>query len=623
MLLKDESICSKGHATIVTLNGIFKRYEPHKKRLMYLKRIALAILMVLFLTGISSAADEFQYEEIWVHQGVFDLATGDRASAEKYTVKLHEINEEEDGFSATLLLYVDGEFQKSFFADDSLNNEFVHDKDLTVRTLSIDRTKVTLELYLHEYELVWIPSESRKLAVEDTTQVDNAIIKLLNVSDTIATIEVTIDGKTYVDEYETNAYKKYSDDILLRVRYIDRDSKEINLQPYQPGEPDFKIEINALGDQYSPNMPASFEIYLKNTGTIPARGLTITASASDGQLDPVSYELAMLDTLKIHKIPVNLTLPETPVKENIVIDVNVGGYDYRGNNYQNSTTAQTIVEPYISIEKTIDTHLLEEEDKTKRKIIVEMVVYNNASIGHEVNIHDPIPSTFMPIGIESADWTVFIGAGRSENIRYKALPTVAGTYELEPAIASWYSQGETYDVVSDGTAVTIDVEGALLEVEKDVSLSDIYTGEEVDVTVTITNIGLIDVEVSLTEEIPAGFKFISGEKSWGGSLEAGDKKRLTYTMLAQEEGIIDLPPAMVSYTDEDDIQGTFRSNVEKLYVYSLEPAEINMESENIKNDNEPLSRGGHASFLLSAFATIAGILSIVPLIAYFYIRRSH
>ncbi|WP_160174930.1 COG1361 family protein [Methanococcoides methylutens] len=590
---------------------------------MYLKRIALAILMVLFLTGISSAADEFQYEEIWVHQGVFDLATGDRASAEKYTVKLHEINEEEDGFSATLLLYVDGEFQKSFFADDSLNNEFVHDKDLTVRTLSIDRTKVTLELYLHEYELVWIPSESRKLAVEDTTQVDNAIIKLLNVSDTIATIKVTIDGKTYVDEYETNAYKKYSDEILLRVRYIDRDSKEINLQPYQPGEPDFKIEINALGDQYSPNMPASFEIYLKNTGTIPARGITVTASSSSVQLDPVSYELAMLDTLKIHKIPVNLTLPETPEKENIVIDVNVDGYAYKGNNYQNSTTAQTIVEPYISIEKTIDTHLLTEEDKTKRKIIVEMVVYNNASIGHEVNIHDPIPSTFMPIGIESADWTVFIGAGRSENIRYKALPTVAGTYELGPAVASWYSQGETYDVVSDGAAVTIDVEGALLEVEKDVSLSDIYTGEEVDVTVTITNIGLIDVEVSFTEEIPAGFKFISGEKGWEGPLEAGDEKRLTYKVLAQEEGIIDLPPTMVSYTDEDDIQGTFRSNVEKLYVYSLEPAEINMESENIKNDNEPLSRGGHASFLLSAFATIAGILSIVPLIAYFYIRRSH
>ncbi|UGV40483.1 DUF11 domain-containing protein [Methanococcoides orientis] len=590
---------------------------------MYLKRIALAILIVLFLTGISSAADEFQYEEIWVHQGVFDLATGDRAPAEKYTVKLHEINEEEDGFSATLLLYVNGEFQKSFFADDSLNNEFVYDKDLTVRTLSIDRTKVTLELYLHEYELVWIPTESRKLAVEDTAQVDNAIIKLLNVSDTIATIEVTIDGKKYVDEYETNAYKKYSDDILLRVRYIDRDRKEINLQPYQPGEPDFKIEINALGAQYSPNIPASFEIYLKNTGTIPARGLTITASASDGQLDPVSYELAMLDTLKIHKIPVNLTLPETPEKENIVIDVNVDGYDYRGNNYKNSTTAQTIVKPYISIEKTIDTNLLTEEDKTKRKIIVEMVLYNNASIGHEVNIHDPIPSTFMPIRIESADWTVFIGAGRSENIRYKALPTVAGTYELEPAIASWYSQGETYGVVSDGAAVTIDVEGALLEIEKDVSLSDIYIGEEVDVTVTITNIGLIDVEVSLTDDIPAGFKFISGEKSWEGSLEAGDKKRLTYTMLAQEEGIIDLPPAMVYYTDEDDIQGTFRSNVEKLYVYSLEPAEMNMESENIKNEYEPLSRGGHASFLLSAFATIAGVLSIVPLIAYFYIRRSH
>ncbi|WP_135603666.1 DUF11 domain-containing protein [Methanococcoides sp. NM1] len=590
---------------------------------MYLKRIALAILMVLFLTGTSSAADDFQYEEIWVHQGVFDLATGDRASAEKYTVKLHEVNEDEDGFPATLLLYVDGEFRKSFFADASLNNEFIHDGDLTVRTLSIDETKVTLELYLHEYELVWIPSESRKLAVEDTVQVDNTIIKLLNVSDNVATLEVTINEKTYVDEYETNGYKKYSDDILLRVTYIDRDKKEMNLQLYQPGEPYFKIEINDLGEEYSPNIPASFEIYLKNTGTIPARGITITASASNGQLDPVSYELAMLDTLKIHKIPVNLTLPETPVKENIMIDVNVDGYDYMGNNYRDSTTSQTIVEPYISIEKAIDTHLLTEEDKTKRKIIVEMVVYNNASIGHEVNIHDPIPSTFMPVGVESADWTVFIGAGRSENIRYKALPTVAGTYELEPAIASWYSQGETYSVVSDGAAVTIDVEGTSLEVKKDVSLSDIFTGEEVDVTVTITNIGKSDVEVSLTEDIPAGFRFVSGEDNWEGLLEVGDKKRITYTMIAQEEGIFELTPSIVSYTDEDDLQGTFESNVVKLYVYSLGQTDMNIESENTKIDNEPLSRGEHASFLLSAFVTIAGVLSIIPLIAYFYIRRSH
>lgn len=590
---------------------------------MYLKRIALTALMLLFFTSPSSAADEFQYEEIWVHQGVFDLAAGDRASAEKYTVKLHEINKEDEGFSATLLLYINGEFRKSFFADDSLNNEYVHDKDLTVRTVSIDATSATLELYLHEYELVWIPSESWKLAVNDTIQVDNTVIRLLNVSDTVATLEVTGNGKTYVDEYETNDYKKYSNEILARVTYIDRYNKEINLQLYQPGEPDFKVEINGLEEQYFPNMPVSFEISLKNTGTIPARGITVTASADAAQLDPASYDLAMLDTLKIHKIPVSLTLPETPVEENIVIDVNVDGYDYRGNNYRNSTSAQTIVEPYISIEKTVDTHLLTEEDKTKRKIIVEIIVHNNASIGHEVIIHDPIPSTFMPVGVESPEWTVFLDAGRSETIRYRALPTVSGTYELKPAIASWYSQGETYSIVSDGPAETIDVEGTLLEVEKDVSLSDIFTGEEVDVTVTITNLGITGVEASLTEEIPTGFKFVSGGDTWGGSLEVGDKRRLTYTMLAKEEGTFDLPPAMVSYTDEDGLRGKFESDAVKLHVHSLEPADMNTESENTNTDSGPVSRAEHARFLLSAFAAIAGVLSIIPLIAYFYIRRSH
>ncbi|WP_440953018.1 hypothetical protein [Methanococcoides sp. FTZ1] len=590
---------------------------------MYLKRIALAVLMLLFFTGISSAADEFQYEEIWVHQGVFDLAKGDRASAEKYTVKVHEINKEDEGYSATLLLYIDGEFRKSFFADDSLNNEHIHEKDLKVRTVSIDPSKVTLELYLHEYELVWIRSRSQRLAVEDMIKVDNTEIRLLNVSENVATLEVMTGGKSYVDEYMINDHKKYSDDIMVRVTYIDRAANEINLQFYQPGKPEFKVEINKLEEKYSPNNPASFEIYLKNTGTIPARGITVTASASNGQIEPVNYEFAMLDTLKIHKVPITLKLPETPVKENIEIDVNVDGYDYRGNNYQNSVSAQTIVQPYISIEKTIDTRLMEEQDRSRRRVIVEMVVYNNASIGHEVTIHDPLPSAFKPLVIGSADWTVFLGAGRSEVIQYKTMPVVAGTYELGPAVASWYSQGETYSVASEGPAVTIDVDGPSLDVEKQVSLSDIFTGEEVDVTITITNSGTVDVVASLEEEIPEGFRLVGGENMWEGPLEIGDRKQLTYTMLAEEEGISDLSAAMVSYTDEDGLQGEFGSNVVKIYVYSPGNTETNIKTDDPATGNEALSRGEHAMFLLSSFITIACVLAIIPLIAYFYIRRSH
>lgn len=590
---------------------------------MYLKRIALAVLMLLIFAGISSAADEFQYEEIWVHQGVFDLADGDRASAEKYTVKVHEINKEDEGYSATLLLYIDGEFRKSFFADDSLNNEYVHEKDLRVRTLSIGPEIVTIELYLHEYELVWIPSKSQMLAIEDMVQLENTVIRLINVSDSTATLEVTTDEQTYVDEYVTNEYKKYTDDIITRVTYIDRATNEINLQFYQPGMPEFRVETDELEEQYSPNKPASFEIYLKNTGTIPARGITITTSASNGQIEPESYELAMLDSLKIHKIPVSLTLPETPVGENIKINVKVDGYDYRGNNYQNSATSQTMVEPYISIDKTIDTRLMEEEERSRRRVLVEMVIYNNASIGHEVTVHDPLPSAFKPLGIESTDWTTFIDAESSEVIQYKAKPIVAGTYVLEPAIASWYSQGETYSVASDEPAVTIDVEGPSLDVEKKVSLSDIFTGEEVEVTITIMNSGTVDVEASLTEEIPEGFKLVGGENNWEGPLEVGEKMHLSYTMLAQEEDNFDLPPAIVSYIDEDDLEGEFESDTVKLYVYSLEPDPSDTEIENIDTSTDPVSRTEHAIFLISSFATIAGILSIIPLIAYFYIRRSH
>jgi uncharacterized repeat protein (TIGR01451 family) len=252
------------------------------------------------------------------------------------------------------------------------------------------------------------------------------------------------------------------------------------------------------------------------------------------------------------------------------------------------------------------------------EIIFTLLIHNNASIGHEVTVNDPIPPSFLPVDIASTQWNFFIDSEKSKTITYSAIPTAAGVFKIEPAVANWYSQGETYRVDS-GDSSTIAVNGTLLEVEKVVSLTDIHTGEEVDVSINIRNIGTKDTTVSFTENIPEGFEFVSGHRSWKGDIGVREEEQIVYTMLAKEEAIYELPTTKVAFEDDVGTKGIFESNTMRLYVYSLGPNEEDNKSEEV--DYQPLTMEGNIFFLLSSFITILGVLSTIPFIVYLYISR--
>ena len=596
----------------VYLNGM-----KYIKSLMHLNRAVLAGIIVLILMCTTASAFEFQYEEIWVHQGVFELSDNDKASAEKYTVKLQEIRSGDYGYSANVLLYVDGEFKEAFFADAELNNEFLYDKDLKVRTLAIDETGISLEMYIHEYELVWIPGDTIVLGVGESYDLNGINIGAVGINDDSASIEISKDGRTLSDEYITGDHHRYFDEVLIRLTYIDKIEQTITILPYQPGKPVLALEIQDIEDRYFPNEEPVFNILIKNEGTIPARGITITPSAINAQVDSDSFEVPILDTSDRQIIPVTLKLPETPIGEDIEISVIVEGYDYKGNSYQASASAVTFVDPYIAISRSYDASQLQ-EGIDDPEIIFTLVIHNNASIGHEVTVNDPIPPSFMPVDIASTQWNLFIDPEKSKTITYSAIPTAAGTFEMMPAVANWYSQGETYSVDS-GESSTIVTSGTLLEVEKAVSLTDIHTGEEVDVTINIRNIGTRDATVSYTENIPKGFEFVSGQKSWVGYIGVGEEERIVYTIVAKEEAIYELPSTKVTFDDESGTQGTFESNTIRLYAYST--GSIDDDSKDEEVNYQPLTMKGRILFLLSSFITILGVLSTIPFIAYLYISR--
>lgn len=589
----------------------------HIKSLMHLSRAVLAGIIVLFLMCTTASAFEFQYEEIWVHQGVFELSDNDKASAGKYTVKLQEIRSGEYGDYANILLYVDGEFKEAFFADAELNNEFLYDEDLKVKTLVLDETRVSLEMYIHEYELVWIPEKTIVLGVGESYDLNGINIEAVGINDDVASIEITKDGKTLDDEYSTGDHHRYFEEVLIRLTYIDKIEQTITILPYQPGIPVLTLEIQDLEEKYFPNEEPVFNIIIKNEGTIPVRGIAVTPSAINAQIESDSIEVPILDISDNHMVPVILTIPETPIGKDVDISVIVEGYDYKGNSYQTSASGVTFVEPYIAISKSYDASQLQEE-RDDPEILFTLFIHNNASIGHEVTVNDPIPPSFLPADIASTQWNFFIDSEKSKTITYSAIPTVAGTFEIVPAVANWYSQGETYTVDS-GESSTIAVSGTLLEVEKAVSLSDIYTGEEIDVSINIRNIGTKDATVSFTENIPTGFEFVSGQRSWEGDIGVGEEEQIVYTMLAKEEAIYELPTTKVVFEDDVGTKGTFESNTMRLYVYSLGPKEGDNKGKEV--DYQPLTMEGNIFFLLSSFITILGVLSTISFIVYLYISR--
>ncbi|NPE27996.1 DUF11 domain-containing protein [Methanococcoides sp. SA1] len=583
---------------------------------MHLNRAVLTVIIVFFLMCTTVSAFEFQYEEIWVHQGVFELSDNDKASAGKYSVKLHEIQPEDSEYSATVLFYVDGEFKETFFADDDLNNEFLYDENLKVRTLEINETMIALEMYIHEYELVWIPESTIDIGVGESYEINGINIKAVEINDDVASIEVTKDGQIHGDEYITGDHHRYFEEVLIRLTYIDKIGQTITILPYQPGKPALNLEIQDLDKTYSPNEEPVFNILVKNEGTIPARGMTVTSSAINAQIETDSFEVPILDTSKLQITPVILTIPETPTGTDVEISVLAQGYDYKGNSYQTSASAVTFVEPYIAISKTYDDSQLQEKID-EPEIFFTLVIYNNASIGHEVTVNDPIPPSFLPVDIASTQWNFFIDPGKSKTVTYSVIPTSPGTFEILPAVANWYSQGETYNVDSEWSD-EITVIGTMLEVEKGVSLTDIYTGEEVDITINIRNVGTRDATVSFTENIPAGFEFVSGQRSWEGHIGVGEEEQIVYTMLAKEEATYELPVTKVAFEDESGTKGTFESEPMRLYVYSFG---LIGSSKDQGVEYQPLTMKENILFLISSFITILCVLSTILLIVYLYISR--
>lgn len=600
-------------------------------------RTLVFFTFILFLLAPTANAYDIHDENIWIFQGAYQLGIGDRAELEGFTVKLHEIND--DGNSATILIYRNGVFKEAYFIDADANNVQIYENELRITAIEVNAQAVSLEMHKQQTERVWISSiKKTALKVGNQIEDDNYIVKLKALTEEGALLSIEGNGNVIEDTYKTADYKKIPDEFMMNLVYINKNTEEVFIETLKPGKPEMELFVKTDKEDYYPTEKIEYQFSLSNTGTVPLHGLILSTSVSEGNVEEAVLQHASLDPTKIKKFVIDITPPISPVAKNITIISDIKGYDYKANEYSSSSVLEVPVKPYISIKKEVkilEKSALDTEFGTDEYFLISLTVKNMAGFQTALTITDELTDSFIPSDMESPEWVILMEPVSEKTINYHVKPTLPGNFTFGAATAQWNYRGETYSISSSPSHESYQVHGLKATVEKSIVSNYLYPGDETKVIVRITNTGDKQIDVSLSDDMAPELMLVSGKTSWKGKISSGESKDITYTIMAQEIGDFYLPAANIEFTDDNDRRGTSSSGTPIIYVDNALPAidyqeyiegeEYYQESEDTFEDAIPdrteITRFGAVWFLTYSFTVLFFIIAIVPATAYLFINR--
>ena len=605
-------------------------------KMQVIKLLLLGIIMIALIGPGSATA--MKEEDIWIFQGSYELGVGERAYLEGFTVKVNEIDEEGVP-AATLLIYSNSVFMEAFVVDTEANDEHNYDGELKINVISIMNGKISLEIYKHKSELVWvtdIPKTSFRAG--DSLSGNDYRITLDGINEREAQITVNIDGEDHARTYKSGDFEKFSEDFMLNVVYINKNTQEVFIETLRPGAPQIRIDVGKLQESYEPNEYVQYELVVTNNGTIPLHGIILTTECDEGEVEPVTQQHSLLDPEKKKKFLIRVKPDVEPVSREITIITKVEGYDYRGNEYNNEIETRATVNSYISVEKEVISREKTSEDPefgTEQYFQINIIVANKADFQTGVTVSDILPAVFIPDDIDNTEWSMALDAGETKSIEYFASSTEPGDFTFEPATVAWKDEGKTYTMQSNQIAGIFHVSGSKVMLLKELSSSYMVEGEEIDIIIRITNDGDRDIDASFRETIPDELSYVIGDSEWHGTLGAGGKKELVYTVRGELPGEYYLPGTELSLTDENGKKDSVTSDELFLYIddEATEIEEYNYEetynqvdasatySQETSVERPEATEVEVMKFLVTSFASLLTIIAIVPTFAYLFISR--
>jgi hypothetical protein len=330
-------------------------------------------------------------------------------------------------------------------------------------------------------------------------------------------------------------------------------------------------------------------------------------------------------------VDLGLEVPAAAAGRNISITTEVSGSDYSGDAYYATDTHELFVGPYISITKAISGNKSTSGEivaSTNEQLQVSLKVKNTNDVPVELTVSDSVPESFELEDTQKLEWEMQIDPHTTNEITYTANPTIPGNFTLGNAIATWEDNGNTYEVTSTDPEVLVN--GSYVVAEKTVSSEYAIQGETVTVTLQISNKGDETVDVTAHDNVHMAADIISGSLEWSGKLAPGETAQQTYEIAFSEPGEYTLPKLEVDYTDKTMKEATVYSQQIEMYIDNAvtdeeidktETAAINSVAD--ETQTSELTNVQAAGFLVSSFAGLFCIVSMIPVVVLFLVRKAY
>ncbi|HML25077.1 MAG TPA: CARDB domain-containing protein, partial [Methanomethylovorans sp.] len=165
---------------------------------------------------------------------------------------------------------------------------------------------------------------------------------------------------------------------------------------------------------------------------------------------------------------------------------------------------------------------------------------------------------------EKLEWELQVDPHATNEITYIVSPHIPGNFTLGSAVASWRDNGDVYEVAS--AAPQLMVNGSYVVADKTVNTEYAMEGENVTVTLQISNGGDKEVKVSMHDNIPTDADLVSGSLEWSAKLAPGETSTKSYNIVFSEAGEYALPALQVDYTDVQMKEVTVYSEQVEMYI---------------------------------------------------------
>lgn len=589
--------------------------------------VAIIVLIILFFSHPSSAYD-FQYEDIWVYKGCVDLGPGEKFTIERYTIKVHSLDHDFRDASAVILIYKNNVFKKAYYVDAGPNNQVIYDNDLKIEVKKIDSGKISLVLYVHEFEKVWMLSTPKVSLLQGDVIKDGVYaVSLTNFSSNKVNISVESPNSKYENSFVLNEYKKYDNEFMVKLVYIDKSRSQAFIETYRPGKPEIEIYIDPSKSIFDSDEPLSFRMKLKNNGTITLRGTRIDIKASDRVLIEPKISLESLAPLQTVEYNIDFQIPPSATGKSISFVTDISGWDYSGNLYHRTITHEFFVNPYISItKKIIGNKSLSGKTVafTHEKLKISIELENTNDVPIVVNIKDTVPESFQLLDTSKLEWEMLIDPHTTNEVTYIVTPTIPGNFTLGKAVAKWKDNLGTYEVMSVAPEITVN--GSYIIADKSVNTGYVMEGENITVTLHVANMGDQEVFVNAYDTLPIEAHLIRGNLVWYDKLGPGENVLQSYEIFFSEAGEYVLPKFELVYTDKQMNEVRIYSNDVEIYVDKEVSSKKSDDITKITSVLNPtpgnkITKINAAIFLVSAFFSLLCIIALIPMALVFLMRK--